>query len=652
MNKSLLTLFIAFTPLLILAQPAIVREEWNNKPVLHTIDPKHNNEAAVIILDKRRTEYIDEANDELSVYQTLHKIVRVMDDRGIESYNKFYLGVSDNNDIVDIRARTILPGGKVINVDKKNIKDQQDEDGNRYKIFAMEGLEKGCEVEFTYTYKKVASYFGREILQGEIPVLRTEIEIISPERLIFETKSYNTELKSIDTVINGKRYVRIYDNNIVGVDEEKYSFYRANLRRVEFKLSFNRSRNNERIFTWNELAKRVFEAYSSHSEKELKKVADLIKKNGWTRLPSDKEKIVAVETFIKNNYANREDINGEDASNLEKIIKNKIASFLGIARLYSAIYKQLGLNFQLVLAGNRQDFIVDKSFENWNNTDNILFYFINEKKFLSPTRIEMRFPWIDPHWAGTNALFCKQTTIGNFTTALAEVKIIPLEDYKESYNNIEASVELTSGRDSLLIDTRQLYSGYSASIYRSSFNFTTKEQQREFLKSLVKYNTNSEHILSSKVENEDFDSYTTNKPFTIQAVVKSNELLEKAGNKLILKVGQLIGSQVEMYQEKPRAFPMELGYPHVLARKIRITIPEGYTIKNLQDLKINKVVTENDTSTMGFVSDYRQEGNVIIIDILEEYKKTSYPTESYQSFREVINAAADFNKVVLLLEKS
>src|ERR1700733_3626841 len=117
------------------AKPPIVLEEWSKQPALHKIDPKYNKESAVVLLDKRRMEFVDEANNELAVYRTLHKIIRVNDDKGIESFNRVYLGVSDNGDIVDIRARTILPDGRIIEIDKQNIKDMKEEDGNMYKIF-------------------------------------------------------------------------------------------------------------------------------------------------------------------------------------------------------------------------------------------------------------------------------------------------------------------------------------------------------------------------------------------------------------------------------------------------------------------------------------------------------------------------------------
>jgi len=54
---------------------------------------------------------------------------------------------------------------------------------------------------------------------------------------------------------------------------------------------------------------------------------------------------------------------------------------------------------------------------------------------------------------------------------------------------------------------------------------------------------------------------------------------------------------------------------------------------------------------MGFNSSYQVEGNVVKITILEEYRRTYYPLSQFEDFKKVINAAADFNKVALVLEK-
>ena len=52
-----------------------------------------------------------------------------------------------------------------------------------------------------------------------------------------------------------------------------------------------------------------------------------------------------------------------------------------------------------------------------------------------------------------------------------------------------------------------------------------------------------------------------------------------------------------------------------------------------------------------FVSDFIIEKDKVIITDKEYYRNISLPKEDYENFRQVINAAADFNKVVLVFEK-
>lgn len=627
-------------------------ETWAQKPVIHTLPEKYSKESAVIIYDKRKVEYVDEAKDQMAEYYTIHKIIHINDDRGLESFNKIYLGVNENSDITAVKARSILPGGKIIELDKSNIKDLKESDGNVYKIFAMDGLEKGSEVEYFYTFKKSTSFFGREEIQSVFPVLEAIFQIVGPKRLKFETKTYNTTVASGDTVINSTRIAQCSFKDVAGVEEEKYADYAANLQRVEYKLSYNESNTSgERLFTWNELAKRVYSIYTDFTDKELKQAAAIVTENGWDKLADEESKVIAVEAYVKKNFSYNEDLTSDDGNALSGIFQNKIAGTVGTLRLYTAIFQSLGVKYQYVLTCNRANYIIDKQFENWNNTEYPLLYFPAENKFLAPTRPDYRYPWILPAWGDTNGLFCKNTSLGNFSTAIAEIKNIPLEDYSKSVQNIESKLELSASMDSLTIDEKQIYAGYPAVGYRDAFNFANEDQKRNMIKEITKSATSSENIISSDVQNKEFENLGSNTPLIIHTVTKSGELIERAGNKLLLKMGLAIGPQVEMYQEKPRQEPIDMDFAHVEERKIEFIIPEGYTISNPNDLKISETYQENGELEMGFVSDYEIKGNVLSVHIMEQYRKAVFPLSVFAQFRKVINASSDFNKVVLVLAK-
>ncbi|HEX4851549.1 MAG TPA: hypothetical protein VFV08_12115, partial [Puia sp.] len=484
--------------------------------------------------------------------------------------------------------------------------------------------------------------------------LESAVELIYPSRLVFETKLYNCQsMTKTDSTHTGKTIFYCNTKDIQGADEEKYSSYESNLARLEYKLCYNNATHaGERLFTWNDLAKKIYADYSFCTEKENKAVLEMIKANGWAKINEDESKIMTVENYIKKNFSFKQDYKSGEGNDIEQMIKTKIAGTKGIIRLYGAVYRNLDINFQFVLATDRNNYVIDKNFENWDNCDYPLLYFPKQNKYLAPTRSDFRYPLIFPSWGAANALFCKGISIGSHTTAIAEVRPIPLEDYEKSYNNVESNIELLENQDSLTIDLKLIFGGYAGANYREGFNYATAEQINAFMKELVKNMTGSERILSSDLQNVEFENENSSKPFIIHAKVRSADLLERAGNKILVKIGQAIGQQVEMYQEKPRMTPVNMEYPHIESRKIQLTIPEGYTIKNLNDLKMEQVYKENGERTMGFTSNYEQKGNTVTVTILEDYRKTYYPVSQFEEFKKIINASSDFNKVVLVLEKT
>ena len=51
-----------------------------------------------------------------------------------------------------------------------------------------------------------------------------------------------------------------------------------------------------------------------------------------------------------------------------------------------------------------------------------------------------------------------------------------------------------------------------------------------------------------------------------------------------------------------------------------------------------------------FKSSYQLEGNTLTVTANEHYRENRVQVAMYEEYRTVINSAADFNKIVLLLE--
>ena len=107
-----------------------------------------------------------------------------------------------------------------------------------------------------------------------------------------------------------------------------------------------------------------------------------------------------------------------------------------------------------------------------------------------------------------------------------------------------------------------------------------------------------------------------------------------------------------MYQEEEeRVYDIEADHTRHYYREITFNVPEGYQIKNLDDAKMDHQYEMDGETRILFTSKVIEENGKYKVVSEEYYGQVVWPSEKYEQYREVINAAADFNKIVLVLEK-
>jgi hypothetical protein len=623
------------------------------KPVLHTIEKEFENESAVFVKDSRKLEIVP-TKDGASFYTSFHKIIRINDEKGLESFNKIYIPVSAYMEIVSIKARAINHFGKVIDVQPDAIKDYTDDDNQQYKIFAIDGLGNGSEVEYMYTMKRSPYFFGKETFQMRFPVQGAELEIVTPAGIKFEAKAYNSQSQPEEKTDDSKgvRIIYFSSKNIPAYTEEKYAMIGPALLQVQYKLSYTQSKGmNTRMFTWSELAKSVYEIYNDFTKKEKEAANWFYKKVDVKDGDNEEQKIRKIEHYVKLNIKTGEDVDGDDFDDFDKIKQNKIASTRGICRLTAAMLQKAGIPYEVVITGDRGKYLIEKKFEYWNNAQNIILHFPATGKYIAPSAFLYRYPFIPPGWAGANAMYCAPVEVGDVKSALAEIKVVPIEPANQTLHNIESVLSFNKGMDTVFVEAKHIHTGYTAPLYKAQLLFLPPDDQKSFMKEMARNSAKTETILSQTVANKELDVTESNKPFVITLKLASVDLIESAGNKILLKIGDCIGPQVEMYNERERIFDIEIDYPHLLERKLVLEIPAGYKVKNPEDAVFNISYSTNNKVTMAFISSYQLVDNKLEITISEQYNQLRWPKADVNDYMKVVNAAADFNKVVLVLEK-
>jgi hypothetical protein len=202
--------------------------------------------------------------------------------------------------------------------------------------------------------------------------------------------------------------------------------------------------------------------------------------------------------------------------------------------------------------------------------------------------------------------------------------------------------------DKVIVDEDQEYTGHWGFQNRAFMALTTGQQKVDFQDYLTGSGIEDKNVTKFELGNTEMNQTEYNLPYIVKSTIESSALLEEAGESYIFKVGQVIGTQSELYQERKRLYPVEMQYPNEYNYTITVDIPNGYLLEGLESLIINKKLEIDGEILCKWDSNYVIKNKKLIISIVEYYRTNDYPIEHYEGFREVINAASDFNKAAVL----
>jgi len=585
-------------------------------------------------------------------YHLLHEKIFINSDDAIERNNKIYIPFNLNESVLVNKARVILTNGTVINLDEKDIKEDVDQEkGMKYKYFAVNGLQKGAIIEKIYVLKESPEFTGQTFkMQDEYPIANLSFELIHPNYLIFKTKSYNGLSKAVidDKKIENTTIVSISEKDIPALDnDENYSNWVVNLKQFRYKLDENQLSGGRNLNSFKEFATNIYERLNPvFDKKEQKSIDDFC-----ASIPKSKdlqEQVWNIENKIKKTIIYDRYIDSK--ASISDIINSKQANQTDILKIYLAVFKYFNVENNMVFTSNRYKIPFDKDFESFENLNDLLFYFPPIKKYLTPTEIEYRIPLFPVSIANNNGLFIKEKTFAGVKMGIGEIDFIAIPGNDISHDIMNITVDFTKDIENPLITSNLSFGGYSGLNLQPYKDFISSEQYKTFLKNVAENYTVQADFKTLTTENDGTD-FIGKKPFILNVTYDGKDLTKKAGDNYLFSIGETIGRQMEFYQENQRTLPVEIDYPHYYTRKIKIILPKGATVKNLEKFNMNFKTDINGKTEAAFISKFNQKGDEVLIENEEYYNIINYPLNKFDEYKAVINAAADFNKIVIIVTK-
>ena len=582
--------------------------------------------------------------EEVYVYETRHtktKINRINNPLD----NEIIISKINVSEIVDVRAKiinqdTIISYGfdemkKMIN------SDDSDENYNNYKL---PNLDEGDIVEIMYTVKKDFNFNGNKIIEESYPILLSKFILIE-NNFKSNIKIYNSNNSFVsDIIFDGKKSKQIIFNNLNATANEQYSTPIANKIKISYQCYENRD-DVSQIEYWGNLVQNVSELFFPKAVNEKAKEILREIKHGYVKIPWNELKIAnAIDEYIKNNFV----ISDEDdpkLNDIEYILNNKISNDFSIIQVYSSLFKEANIEYEVAISCNRYFLKFDPELFDPNQLREFLIFLPNQEKYISPNRVEYRVSEAPEDLLGNYGIFIDKDLDYYFS----EITLFD-QDFSQIKKNIE--VNISRNLNKIKINESRLFSGYWA-ITNRNYIYLSENEKTDFLVDFFTVNgLDNKKVSNYNIKNFDISHNTYNTPLEITSTISTSDLIEEKEGLTYLKIGKVIGLQSNLFDEKERINPIEINFPNSYDYNIKVNIPRGYKIVDFSELnKSKEYISVDGNSTAKFLSKATVNGNVLNINIKEYYKELRYSKKRYQEFREVINAAAKFYESSVRIEK-
>ena len=597
------------------------------------------------IFNNHYVEYVkSEFSEEVSVYDTRHfktKINKINN----PSENEIIISKINNSEIVDVRSKIISEDTIVsygFSEMKKMINDS--ESNENYDFYRIPNIKDGDIVEVMYTVKKEFNFNGNKIIEESYPILSSKFILIEND-FKSNIKIYNSNISSVkDTVFDGKKSKLVSFKNLNSTANEQYATPIANKIKISYQCYENKD-DVSQIEYWENLVQNVSELFFPKTINQ--KAKEILKeiKYGYVKIPWNETKIAnAIDEYIKINFT----ISDEDdpkLNDIEFILNNKISNDFSIIQVYTSLFKEANIEYEVAITCNRYFLKFDPELFDPNQLREFLIYLPNQEKYITPNRIEYRVSEAPEDLLGNYGIFIDK----NLDYYFSEVTQFD-KDFSQIKKNIK--VNISKNLKKIKINESRSFSGYWA-ITNRNYVYLSENEKTDFLIDFFTINgLNNKKVNNYEIRNFDISNNSFNNPLLINSTLTTSDLVEKKEGLIYLKIGKVIGQQSNLFEEKERINPIEINFPNSYDYNIKVNIPRGYRIVDFSELnKSKEYISVDGNSTAKFQSKVTVNGDKLSINIKEYYKELRYNKKRYQEFREIINAAAKFYDSTILLEK-
>ena len=631
LNTKSFLLFFLFAHLFAFSQIEEVKNyEWEAVPKFNEIPKEFENYPAVVLKDYRFYE------NRIGSYTykgfvVKHCAIKILTNEGVNNFNKVSIDKKYVRDYRDIRARVIKENGTIEELPKERIIEKENSDERQ---FVFEGVEKGDIIEYFYVIKDFPVLSGVEYFQRTIPVIEGKFQINE----IPNTFTYAYGYNGMTEASTQKNKIFVVKNLAAYQFETNATNY-ANLAKVHYFT---------RVFSYgfqDFFRDLNYYADGTNAKTMVKEFITDLKLDDLT-IPLD-ERLKKMDIYIKTN------LELDYQPSYKKVFEDKKITPKMVLNLYKDVLDYLNIKYNLIASTNKFEDRFDEIHVVPQTLSEIMIYIPETNKRLTPFNY-----WI-PYGPASNV--CINNTGVMFRTEGKNNKnvyydfvTIDSPTVDENLVKTNSNITIDENMEMVNVNKKMETTGYRSYYSRYYMKYISEDKLKDYIKENVFQDINVD-IKNYTISNKEYEfNYDNTKPFTFDAEAQIKESwIENAGKNYIFSIGKVIGKQTDLYQEKERKYAVDLYYPKKYIHNITLNIPNGYTIKNIDNLIFNKQLKDDENKEIigSFTTIAKIEGNTLKISIEEFYNFTHLEKERYNEYRDLINTAFDFYKSSVVISK-
>lgn len=631
LNTKSFLLFFLFAHLFAFSQIEEVKNyEWEAVPKFNEIPKEFENYPAVVLKDYRFYE------NRIGSYTykgfvVKHCAIKILTNEGVNNFNKVSIDKKYVRDYRDIRARVIKENGTIEELPKERIIEKENSDERQ---FVFEGVEKGDIIEYFYVIKDFPVLSGVEYFQRTIPVIEGKFQINE----IPNTFTYAYGYNGMTEASTQKNKIFVVKNLAAYQFETNATNY-ANLAKVHYFT---------RVFSYgfqDFFRDLNYYADGTNAKTMVKEFITDLKLDDLT-IPLD-ERLKKMDIYIKTN------LELDYQPSYKKVFEDKKITPKMVLNLYKDVLDYLNIKYNLIASTNKFEDRFDEIHVVPQTLSEIMIYIPETNKRLTPFNY-----WI-PYGPASNV--CINNTGVMFRTEGKNNKnvyydfvTIDSPTVDENLVKTNSNITIDENMEMVNVNKKMETTGYRSYYSRYYMKYISEDKLKDYIKENVFQDINVD-IKNYTISNKEYEfNYDNTKPFTFDAEAQIKESwIENAGKNYIFSIGKVIGKQTDLYQEKERKYAVDLYYPKKYIHNITLNIPNGYTIKNIDNLVFSKQLKDDENKEIigSFTTIAKIEGNTLKISIEEFYNFTHLEKERYNEYRDLINTAFDFYKSSVVISK-